>query len=56
MHKILIIEVEASARKKLKRYLKQACNSYEIVAELETVAGNKETLSHLKKGTRNSKC
>jgi DNA-binding LytR/AlgR family response regulator len=56
MYKILIIEDEAPARKKLKRYLKQAYNSYEILAELETVAGNKETLSHLKKGTRNFKC
>ncbi|WP_432411676.1 LytR/AlgR family response regulator transcription factor [Rasiella sp. SM2506] len=37
MYKIVIIEDEAPARKKLKRFIKQACASYEIVAELETV-------------------
>ena len=45
MYKILIIEDEAPARKKLKRYLEQACNSYEIVAELETVAEAKSLLT-----------
>ena len=45
MYKILIIEDEAPARKKLKRYLKQACNSYEIVAELKTVAEAKSLLT-----------
>lgn len=45
MYKILIIEDEAPARKKLKRYLKQACSSYEIVAELETVAEAKSLLT-----------
>jgi len=45
MYKILIIEDEAPARKKLKRYLKQACSSYEIVAELETVAEAKSVLT-----------
>lgn len=45
MFKILIIEDEAPARKKLKRYLEQACHSYEIVAELETVSDVKLLLS-----------
>lgn len=45
MYKILIIEDEAPARKKLKRYIEQACNSYEIVAELETVAEAKSLLT-----------
>lgn len=45
MYKILIIEDEAPARKKLKRYLKQACNSYKIVGELETVAEAKSLLT-----------
>lgn len=44
MYKILIIEDEAPARKKLKRYIEQVCNSYEIVAELETVAATKALL------------
>jgi DNA-binding LytR/AlgR family response regulator len=45
MYKVLIIEDEAPARKKLKRYIKQACSSYEIVAELETVAEAKSFLT-----------
>lgn len=44
MYKILIIEDEAPARKKLKRYIEQACNSCEIVAELETVSDVKALL------------
>ncbi|WP_452229447.1 LytR/AlgR family response regulator transcription factor [Lacinutrix sp. MEBiC02404] len=44
MYKILIIEDEAPARKKLKRYMEQVCSSYEIVAELETVAAAKTFL------------
>jgi len=45
MHKILIIEDEAPARKKLKRYIEQVCNSYEIIAELETVVDAKSLLT-----------
>lgn len=37
MYKILLIEDEAPARKKLKRYLSEVSTAYEIVAELETV-------------------
>lgn len=45
MHKILIIEDEAPARKKLKRYLDQTGHSYKIVAEIETVSDAKLLLS-----------
>ncbi|AUC83888.1 DNA-binding response regulator [Polaribacter sp. ALD11] len=45
MYRILIIEDEAPTRKKLKRYIAQACSSYEIVAELETVTDTKFLLS-----------
>jgi len=45
MLKVLIIEDEAPARKKLKRYIDQACDSYEIVAELETLNAAKEFLT-----------
>ena len=39
MHKIVIIEDESPARKKLKRFLeKKAAGQYKIIAELETVA------------------
>lgn len=41
MFKILIIEDEAPARKKLKRFIAEVCDSYEIVAELETVEETK---------------
>ncbi|WP_417236552.1 LytR/AlgR family response regulator transcription factor [Bizionia paragorgiae] len=37
MYKILLIEDEAPARKKLKRYLAQVCPNCSILAELETV-------------------
>lgn len=37
MYKILIIDDEAPARKKLKRYLSEVCTDFEIVAELETI-------------------
>ncbi len=41
MYKILIIEDEAPARKKLKRFISKVCNDYKIVAELETVDDTK---------------
>lgn len=44
MYKILIVEDEAPARKKLKRFIHQACNSYEVIAELETVDDTKSFL------------
>lgn len=44
MYKILIIEDEAPARKKLKRFISQVCNTYEIIAELETVDDTKAFL------------
>jgi len=47
MYKILIIEDEAPARKKLKRFISQACSSYEIVAEIETVIATKKFLSEV---------
>lgn len=37
MYKILIIEDEAPARKKLKRFIPKVCDEFEIIAELETV-------------------
>ncbi|WP_228547255.1 LytR/AlgR family response regulator transcription factor [Nonlabens antarcticus] len=45
MYKILIIEDEIPARKKLKRYLAQVCSSYEVIAELETVEDARLLLS-----------
>ncbi|WP_008634843.1 LytR/AlgR family response regulator transcription factor [Bizionia argentinensis] len=45
MYKILIIEDEAPARKKLKRFLDKTGHSYKIVAELETVSDAKLLLS-----------
>ncbi|GGG29058.1 LytR/AlgR family response regulator transcription factor [Christiangramia forsetii] len=45
MYKILIIEDEAPARKKLQRYIAQACNSFKIVKEIETVSDLKVLLS-----------
>lgn len=46
MHKILIIEDELPARKKLKRYIAEVVSAYEIVAELETI---EEALAFLSK-------
>ncbi len=46
MHKIVIIEDEKAARKKLVRYLDQLLNNeYELVAELETVENVKKFFS-----------
>lgn len=45
MYRILIIEDEAPARKKLKRYIEQVCNSHKIVAEIETVVEAKALLA-----------
>lgn len=47
MYKILIIEDEAPARKKLKRYIEKICNSYDILAELETVVDAKAFLTQV---------
>ncbi|WP_417213554.1 LytR/AlgR family response regulator transcription factor [Bizionia sp.] len=44
MYKILIIEDEAPARKKLKRFIAEVCGAYTIVAELETVEDTKTFL------------
>lgn len=41
MYKILIIEDEAPARKKLKRFISEVCTDFKIVAELETVDDTK---------------
>jgi len=41
MYRILIIEDEAPARKKIKRFISKICNPYDIVAELETVEETK---------------
>ena len=45
MYKILIIEDESPAIKKLKRYIEKTCDSYEIIAELKTVADAKSFLA-----------
>lgn len=49
MYKILIIEDEAPARKKLKRFISKVCNPYEIVAELETAEETKMFFNHADK-------
>lgn len=46
MYKILLIEDEAPARKKLKRYLSEVCTAYEIVAELESIQEVQSFLSN----------
>lgn len=45
MHRILIIEDEAPARKKLMRFINETIDAYEIVGELETVTEVKDFLS-----------
>ncbi len=37
MYNIVIIEDEVPARKKLKRFIEQACGEYQILAELDTI-------------------
>ena len=45
MYRILIIEDESPAIKKLKRYIEKICDSYEIIAELKTVVDAKSFLA-----------